>query len=63
MFIRVTETQYNDSQLINIDNISVIDENSNTIIANCVHGQGNGIFHLDNESMKKLLANIEIINS
>lgn len=62
MFIRVIETQYSDSQLININNISVIHEASNTIIVNSINGQGNGIYHLDDESMKKLLENIEIVN-
>ncbi|MZK53635.1 hypothetical protein [Clostridium beijerinckii] len=61
MFIRVKETRWNDSVLININNISNIYENSNTIIVNGVHGEGNGIYTLDEESMKKLLKNIEII--
>jgi hypothetical protein len=61
MFIRVKETQWNDSVLININNISNIYEDSNTIIVNGVHGEGNGIYNLDEESMKKLLKNIEII--
>ena len=62
MFIRVLETQYNDKPLININHISAIYEESNTIVVNGNHGQGNGIYHLDSESMKKLLKNIELIN-
>lgn len=62
MFIRVIDTQSNVSILININNISTIHEESNTIVTNGVHGQGTGIYHLDNDSMKELMKNIKIIN-
>ena len=63
MFIRVNETQYGDSLLVNINNISNIFEDSNTIVTNGIHGNGNGIYHLDDKDMRKLLKNIEVINS
>jgi len=62
MFIRVIEEEYQDSILININTISAIYEDSSTIIINGVHGEGSGVYHLDEQSMKNLLEYIRIIN-
>lgn len=63
MFIKVRETRYNDEIYINTDNISCIYANhSNAIIVNGVTGNGNSIYNLTDESMKRLLDNIQILN-
>lgn len=58
MFIKVTETRYDDEFLVNTDNISCIYTNSNTILVNGVTGNGNGLYNLTDASMKRLLNNI-----
>jgi hypothetical protein len=58
-FIQVKETRYNETFVLNIDNIVTINFNSNHILVNGTHGEGSGNFTLDNESMKKLYVAIK----
>lgn len=61
MFIRVTDAQYGDENIINLDNISLIHEASCTVVLNGVHGCKNGVIHIKADDMKKIIQNISIV--
>jgi hypothetical protein len=62
-FIQVKEVRYGDTFLLNIDNIVTINFNSNHILVNGTHGEGNGNFTLDTESMEKLFVAVKATQS
>ena len=57
-FIKLKEKQYGDTLIVNINNITFY-ENAPIIYMNGVHGEGNGIFRIDNDSHKRLLNMVE----
>lgn len=61
MFIRVTDAQYGDENIINIDNISLIHEDSRTIVLNGAHGCGNGVIHVNEDGIERIIKNISIV--
>lgn len=61
MFIRVTDAQYGDENIINLDDISLIHEASRTIVLNGVHGCGNGVIHVNEDDIEKIIKNISIV--
>ena len=61
MFIRVTDAQYGDENIINLDNISLIHEGSRTIVLNGVHGCENGVIHVNKDDIEKIIKNISIV--
>lgn len=57
-FIKLKDREYGDTLLINIDNISEISVEAETIVVNGNSGKGNGLIHLEKESFNCLYAEI-----
>lgn len=55
-FLTVTESKYGDQLYMNIDNIVAVHEASGTVYTNAVHGENTGIWHFDQDNMKKIVA-------
>jgi len=60
-FLRIKETEFDAEDIINIDSISLINVESRTIMLNCVHGGRDGVMHVREEDIEKILRYISII--
>jgi len=58
-FIEVVESIDKTTLLLNIDNISVIWKESNTIMMSGNHKQGDGLFFFDKENFNKIINGVK----
>ena len=56
----LVQNDINDDMYINVDSIAYIHMPSRTVCLNGVNGTGNGLIHLSENGLKKLLVNIDI---
>ena len=63
MFIEITDRQYGDKFIININSISVIHEGALTLTMNGVHGEGNGLLRITKEDLLRILDLIKVNRS
>ena len=59
-WVKIIETDYGTEDIVNLENVSAIAPYCNTIILNGVHGEKDGVYHIDEESMQKILSLIEV---
>ena len=57
-FIEIKDYDYDDIALLNLDHVSLIIPAANTIFINSNTGTGNGVIHVNNESLKRILREI-----
>lgn len=57
-FIEIKENDYSVIALLNLDHVSLIIPSANTVFINSITGAGNGVIHVTDESMKRILREI-----
>lgn len=58
-FIRLQESHYGDTLIVNINNIACTWEGAAAIVISGNHGEGNGLFHLTQESHDRLISELK----
>lgn len=57
-FIEIREHDYSDIALLNLDHVPLIIPSVNAIFIDSITGTGNGIIHVNDESMERILREI-----
>lgn len=60
--VKVADRGYGGFIILNVNTISMIHAQSNTVIVNANHGDGHGIIHTDENGIAKIMELVEIVD-